>query len=233
MEVVKPMSYKCLFAVGVKRGYRIRHMDVVTAFLYGFLDEVIYVKQPHLFATGLDKVCKIIKALYRLKQAPHVWYKTLVKFLKKLRFFRLELDHGIFVSMDKQLYISVYVDDLLIFGSDIARLEDVQQKLRDRFKMTDLEDISHYLGMQVDHIVGERITLCQSIYLKKVLGRFKMSECKPASISIDPRVANTLLPYDGNADKKIIKWYQSAIGSLMWPAVHTCPDIAYLVGVLS
>ena len=61
------MSYKCLFAVRVKRGYRIRHMDVVTALLYGFLDEVIYV-QPHLFATELDKVCKLIKALYGLKQ---------------------------------------------------------------------------------------------------------------------------------------------------------------------
>ncbi len=100
-------------------------MDVITAFLYSFLDEVIYVEQLHLFATELDKVCTLIKALYGLKQAPHVWYKTLVEFLKKLRFIRLELDHGIFVSMDKQLYIAVYVDDLLIFGSDIARQEDV------------------------------------------------------------------------------------------------------------
>ena len=120
------MSYKCLFAVGVKRGHWIHQMDRVTAFLYGFLDEVIYVKQPHLFATELDKVCKLIKALYGLKQAPYVWYKNLVEFLKKLGFIWLELDHRIFVSMDKQLYIAVYVDDLLIFGSDIARLEDVQ-----------------------------------------------------------------------------------------------------------
>ncbi len=201
------MSYKCLFAMGVKRGYRICHIDVVTAFLYGFLDEVIYMKQPHLFATELDKVYTLIKPLYGLKQALHVWYKTLVEFLQKLRFMQLELDHGIFVSMDKQLYIAVYVDDLLIFGSDIACLKDVQQKLRDRFKMTDLRDISHYLGMQVDHFVGERITLCQSTYLKKILDRFKMTECKPASIPMDTGVANSLLPYDGNADKETIKWY--------------------------
>ena len=213
--VVKPMSYKCLFAVGVKRSYRIRHMDVVTAFLYGFLDEVIYVEQPHLFVTELDKVCKLIKALYGLKQAPHVWYKTLVKFLKKLGFTRLELDHGIFVSADKQLFIAVYVDDLLIFGSNLPRLEDVQQKLRDRFKMTDLGDVSHYLGMQVDHVIGKKITLCQSIYPKKVLDRFKMTEYKPASISIDPGVANSLLLYDSNADKETTKWYQSAIGSFI------------------
>lgn len=80
------MSYECLFAVGVKRGYRIHHMDVVTAFLYDFLDEVIYIEQPHLFSTELNTVCKLIKALYGLKQAPHVGYKTFVECLKKLGF---------------------------------------------------------------------------------------------------------------------------------------------------
>ena len=153
--------------------------------------------------------------------------------MKKLGFVRLELDHGIFISKDKQLFIAVYVDDLLLFGADISRLEDIQQKLRDRFKMTDLGDISHYLGMEVDYVVGEKITLCQSTYLKKVLDRFKMTGCKPATVPMNPGVANSLLPYDGNADKATIKWYQSAIGSLMWPAVHTRPDIAYSVGVLS
>ncbi len=231
--VVKPMSYKCLMAVGVRRKFRIRHMDVVTAFLYGFLDEVIYVEQPHLFEIDIDKVCKLLKALYGLKQAPHIWYKTLVEFLWKLGLQRLELDHGIFVSEDKQLFIAVYVDDLLLFGSDLSRLEQIQQSLRDRFKMTDLGDISHYLGMEVDYILGDKITLRQSTYLKKVLDRFDMTDCKPASLPMNPGVANSLQPFDGTADPKTIKWYQSAIGSLMWPAVHTRPDIAYSVGVLS
>ncbi len=119
------------------------------------------------------------------------------------------------MSADKQLFIAVYVDDLLIFGLNVFRLEDVQQRLWDQFKMTDLGDISHHLGMQVNHIVGEKITLCQNTYLKKVLDCFKMTECKPAFIPIDPGVANSLLPYNGNVDKNTIKWYQSAIGSLM------------------
>ncbi len=231
--VVKPMSYKCLFAVGVKRGYWIRHMDVITAFLYGFLDEVIYIEQPHSFTTKPDKVCKLIKALYGLKQALHVWYNILVEFLKKLRFVGLELDHGIFISKDKQVFISVYVNDLLFFRADISRLEDIQQKLHDRFKMTDLGDISYYLRMEVDDVVGEKITFSQSTYLKKMLDWFKMTECKPATVSMNLGVANSLLSYDVNTDKATIKWYQSVIGSFMWPAVHICPDIAYSVGVLS
>ena len=71
--VVKPMSYKCLFGISVKRGYKIRQMDVVTAFLYGFLDETIYVEQPHFFELNSDVVCRLRKALYGLKQAPQVW----------------------------------------------------------------------------------------------------------------------------------------------------------------
>ena len=120
--------------------------------------------------------------MYGLKQAPHVWYKTLVKFLKKLRFIRLELDHEIFVSADKQLLIAVYVNKLLFFVLDTARLEGVQQKLENRLKMTDLGDVSHYLEMQVDHIVSEKITLCQNIYLKKVLNCFKITKYKSTSV---------------------------------------------------
>ena len=99
--VVKPMSYKSLFVVRVKCSYRIYYINVVISFLYNFLNEVIYVKQPHFFILKLSIVCKLIKALYKLKQIPHVWYKTLVKFFKKLGFIQLKLNHEIFVSTDK------------------------------------------------------------------------------------------------------------------------------------
>lgn len=81
----------------------------------------------------------------------------------------------------------------------------MQQRLHDQFKMIDLGDISYYLKMQINQVVSKKITFCQSIYLKKVLNRFKLTKCKPASIPIDPRVANSLLSYNKNADKKIIK----------------------------
>ncbi len=99
----------------------------------------------------------------------------------------------------------MYVDDLFLFGANISGLEDIQQKLHYRFKMTDLGDISLYLGMEVDYVFGDKITLCQSSYLKKILERFKITRCKPATVFIKPGVANSLFFYDGNAQKATIK----------------------------
>ncbi len=119
------MSYKCLFRINVKCGYKIRQMDVVKAFLYGFLDKTIYGEQPYLFELNSDFVCRLRKALYRLKQATQVWYKTFDDFLKKIRLEHLELDHSVLVSQDRQIFLAFYVDDLLIFGSDDSRLIDI------------------------------------------------------------------------------------------------------------
>ncbi len=139
---------------------------MVTAFLYRFLDEVIYIEQPHLFVTELDNVCKLIRTLYRLKLAPSAWYKALVQFLKKLRFV---LDHRIFISKDKQLFIVVYVDDLLLFDADVFHLKDIQQKLHDWFKMTNLGDISHYLERKFDYVVAKKFSFAKVFISAKCL----------------------------------------------------------------
>ena len=88
------------------------------------------------------------------------------------------------------------MDDLLIFGSDDSRLIDIQDKLNARFRMTNLGEISHYLGMEVDVDVGKKIFLQQTIYLKKVLERFQMTDCKLTSVPMNPGIANSLLPFE-------------------------------------
>lgn len=87
--------------------------------------------------------------------------------------------------------------------------------------------------MQVNHIIGKKITFCQNTYLKKILDHFKMTECIPAFIPIDFGVANFLLPFNQNADKKTIKCYQLAIRSFMWLAIYIYLDIAYSIEILS
>lgn len=96
--------------ISAKRGYRIRQMDVITAFLYGFLFEEIFIIQPTMFEDGTSRVCLLRKALYGLKQSPRVWYQTLMDFLKKLGFHKTEADNILFVSSDKTIFIAVYVE---------------------------------------------------------------------------------------------------------------------------
>ncbi len=123
-----------MMGVSAKRSYRIRQMDVITAFSYGFFDKEICIMQPTMFEDSTTRVCFLKKALYGLKQAPQIWYQTLLDFLRKLDFHKTEEDHGLFVLADKTIFIAVYMDDLLLFGADIdLRIDDVIHNLKDRF----------------------------------------------------------------------------------------------------
>ena len=112
--VVKPISYKVLFAIAAALDLEIKQLDVKTAFLYGNIDEEIYVKQPKGQEDRSKRVYLLNKALYGLKQALCIWFFTLALFLKDFGFFPLSADLAVFCH--KNTYIAVYVDDMLIVG---------------------------------------------------------------------------------------------------------------------
>ncbi len=216
------------------RELQIRHMNVVTAFLYELLDEDVYVIQPHMFEFERDEdlVCKLKRALYDLKQASKMWYDIIHKFLIDLDFKRSNSDHAVFTKDD--IFLVMYVDDLLLFGLNLNHLQNIQNQLKQRFKMTNLRQLSHYLGMKI--IINsdrDQLMLIQSIYLKKMLNQFEMNEFKFVSISMKPEMINSLMSATKEADNVIVKWYQQLIESLMWSAMHIRPDLAYSVKVLS
>src|ERR1700675_3369889 len=126
-------------------------MNVVTAFLYGSIEEEVYVEPP--YGTRLndkdDKVCLLNKALYGLKQALRVWYKTLTQFLTSLGFTRSNYDFGLFYNKAEQTYITIYVDDLKIVGANDSVIFKIKEQLSNRFKMKDLRPATHYLGMKI------------------------------------------------------------------------------------
>lgn len=124
-SVVKPMSYKALFATAAARDFEIEQMDVKTALLYGSVEEEIYVYQPEGFDDGAGRVCRLNKALYGLKQSPRVWYQTLSDFLIDDGFEPLNADSSVFVKGS-------------MFGPDIADIEIVKAQLGGRFSMTNL-----------------------------------------------------------------------------------------------
>ncbi|SLM35089.1 gag-pol polyprotein [Lasallia pustulata] len=181
------MSYKAIFAIATALGLYVEQMNVKTAFLYGDINEEIYVEQSNGLDQILDKVCLLKKALYGLKQSPRICYNTLAEFLKGLGFHELSSDLGVFTQGN--YYVAVYVDDLLFVGHKKPEIKKVKQSLNKRFKMTDLGPCSYYLGMSIRRdLVNWALFLGQRAYLDKVICDFGMAECKPVSLPINPNI---------------------------------------------
>ena len=131
-------------------------MDIKTAFLYGNMEETIYVTQPIGFeAGGKHKVYKLKKALYGLKQSPRVWYNTLAAFLKELGFEPIAANYSVFGN--GTTIITIYIDDILLAGPNKQEIQRIKDKLHERFEMTDLGECRYYLGMTVTRDRANRI----------------------------------------------------------------------------
>ncbi|GJT68383.1 retrovirus-related pol polyprotein from transposon TNT 1-94 [Tanacetum coccineum] len=112
-------------------GFLVYQMDINSAFLYGTIEEEVYVTQPPGFKDPdhPDKVYKVVKALYGLHQAPRAWYETLANYLLSNRFKRGKIDQTLFIKKQKGdiLLLQVYVDDI-IFGSTNKELSEILKK---------------------------------------------------------------------------------------------------------
>ena len=98
--------------------------------------------------------------------------------------------------------------------------------------MINLDEISHYLGIKIN-ITDDFISICQIIYIKKILNHFKMFNCNPVSTPMMIDLLSTLGPSITDASSSQKEWYQSAIESLIWLSQHTQPDISFAVAILS
>ena len=192
-------------------------MNIVTVYLFRFLNEKVYIQQSTLMKDSIIRVCLLKKALYDLKQFIWVWYQTLQNFLQKLNFRCVNTDHDLFVFNDKFIYIAIYVNNILFFSAlNNLRVLEVMQKLWDHFQITDLDEVSHYLDIKIDNNIKNKIiTLHQSTYLKKVIERYNIKNITLTKISILSEILNSLNSNLNQASKKTIMWYQSAVEALM------------------
>ena len=228
--VVKPISYKAIFALAAALDQELEQMDIKTAFLYGNVEETIYVTQPIGFESG-NKVCKLKKALYGLKQSPRVWYNTLAAYLKELGFEPISADYLVFT--DGTTIIAIYVNDILIAGPDKRRIQRIKDQLYERFKITNLGECHYYLGMTVTRDRANRILrLGQAGYIQKFITEYGMWECKGTPTPMGTK-KYSVAKEDFQATKASRTAYQSAVGSLIYAMLGTRPDIAYAVSVVS
>jgi transposase InsO family protein len=240
--VVRFSSLRAILAIAAAKDYEVHQMDVKTAFLNGDLDEDIYMHQPdgHSASGGEQQqlVWKLEKSLYGLKQAGRAWNKTMDAALIGMGFRPTHSDSCVYVMRDDSsvMYLLVYVDDLLLVASDSAQLTSVKAQLSSRFEMKDMGEAQFILGVQITRDrARRRLYLSQAEYIRTVLERFDMLECKPAAspMATGVKLLKTQLASgaSGSIDSTVMDStpYASAVGALMYAALVTRPDIAFAV----
>ena len=129
-----------------------------------------------------------------------MWFETLADFLTKLGLYPSEYNPAVFISDAKDLFLLIYVNNLLIFSANTAKIDSLKAELSKRFKISDLGPILYYLGMEVD-VTNNSIIIRQITYLKKVLARFQIENYNAKSILIEPGFPASCLPFNGQASK--------------------------------
>ena len=176
-------SIQILLSIAASLDYEIWQMDVKTAFLNGHLDESIYMVQPEGFvAKGYEqKVCKLLRSIYGLKQASRSWNLRFDETIKTYGFEKNVDEPCVYKLIDnhKVVFLVLYVDDILLIGNDVEKLSNVKKWLAEQFQMKDLGEASYVLGIQIIRDRSKKLlALSQASYIDKVLARFSMQNSK-------------------------------------------------------
>jgi hypothetical protein len=225
--VVKPTTVCLVLAIAVSNYWQIRQLDVHNAFLNGSLQEVVYMQQPTGFVDPAlpTHVCRLHKSLYGLKQAPRAWYKRLSDFLLSVGFRASKVDTSLFILKVNHdiCYLLVYVDDILLTGSNSSLLQSLITLLSSEFKLRDLGSAHYFLGIEVTP-TSMGLMLTQHKYALNILSRADMSTCKPVDTPVSAS-KNGLLPSEPFSDSTRFRQIVDALQYL----IFTRPDICYAV----
>lgn len=230
--VTRLETVRLLLALAAKNSWEVHHLDVKTAFLNGDIKEEVYVTQPEGFIKeGQENlVYRLTKALYGLRQAPRAWYAKLNSCLESLGFMRCPYEHAVYTKRvdEESLIVGVYVDDLLVTGTNVSLITSFKKQMSGKFDMSDMGKLSYYLGIEVKQ-GDDYIQLKQSGYARKVIERAGMVGCNPTKFPMDPKLQ---INKDENGTPVDPTMLKSMVGGLRY-LVHTRPDVAYSVGIVS
>ncbi|KAI3513141.1 hypothetical protein L1887_20467 [Cichorium endivia] len=239
--VAKIKSIRIMLAIAAFHDYEIWQMDVKTAFLNGKLTEDVYMNQPEGFVDTKhpDKVCKLERSIYGLKQASRSWNLCFLEKVKEFGFSRSEDESCVYVKASGSIvtFLVLYVDDILLMGNDIPTLQDVKAWLGKCFAMKDLGEAAYILGIRILRDRKRKlIGLSQCTYLEKVLKRFNMENSKRGELPIqsNTKLSKTQSP---STDEEIAEMsrvpYASAVGSIMYAMTCTHPDVSFALSMVS
>ena len=242
---VRLESFHTLLHIAASLGWDIQHFDIKTAFLHGILpkDETMYMEQPPGFeAPGKeDWVMKLMKSIYGMKQASRVWNTMFDKAVKGWGFRRLPSEWCIYWRQTSTgtIIFAVHVDDIISIASNPDENEVFKSLLKDKWDITDLGPAKFALGIAISRdLLAGTISISQTALIDRVVDQFNQRDAHPVDT---PMVAGIQLQRPNKNDPtppEVTAWaartpYRSLVGSLMYIAIGTRPDIAYAVGRLT
>jgi hypothetical protein len=238
--VSKKDSFRIVMALVGHYDLELHQMDVKTVFLNGDLQENVYMAQPKGFAIeGKEHMgCRLKKSIYGLKQMSRQWYLKFDEVIKKFGFVKNQVDNCVYIKIKGSMFIILilYVDDILLASTNKNLLHETKGFLSSNFDMKDLGDASYVLGIEIhrDRTKGV-LELSQKAYIEKVLKRYNMHECSTTHVPFmkGGKLGTFQSPRNQleiNEMKSIP--YASAVGSIMYVQVCTCPDLAFVTGLL-
>ncbi|KAK3021003.1 hypothetical protein RJ639_045468 [Escallonia herrerae] len=229
--IAKMVSVRVFLAVAVIKNWELHQIDINNAFLHGDLHEEVYIRPPPGFSpSSPNKVLRLRKSLYGLRQSPRNWFAKLSTALRSYGFLQSHADHTLFTYRKWDVFLSVlvYVDDLILAGNNSTACSLFKKYLNDCFKLKDLGPLKYFLGIEAAR--GPRgLFLSQRKYELDILSEFSLSASKPAAF---PMEQNHGLALDGGPLLSDPGPYRRLIGRLVYLTI-TRPDICYAVHVLS
>lgn len=237
-SVMRYCTFRVLAAHCAANDLEMDHVDIDTAFLNEDLEEDVYTHLPRFITDifpelkGKRAYLKLRKSLYGLKQASAVWLKAVKEFFKSIGLESSDAaDPNLFVG--RGVMILLFVDDMLICGKK-EEVAKVKKEILEHWDGKDLGPVDTFVGFEVERDrVNKKLRIHQSSYTTRILQRFGMDKCNPATL---PFPAGTVLRKNEDEeplDRENTTVYRQIVGSLIYLSNNTRPDISYAVGQLA
>ena len=229
--VVKPATVRLVLSLAAQHRWSLRQLDVSNAFLHGFLKERVYMRQPIGFIDPQypTHVCSLQKSLYGLRQAPRAWFEKFSTHLLTLGFIASQSDSSLFIFRHGTtvLYLLLYVDDIILTGSNPDAITALITALASAFELKDLGRLTYFLSLQIDYRTTG-LFVHQTKYATDILTRHNMITAKPCSSPFVP-----LSQTSSNDSPLLLDPYafRSLVGALQY-LTFTRPDLSYAVNSL-
>lgn len=223
-------TFRALMAITAYFDLDTEQLDAVNAFTNSRIDEEVYVRCADGYKEQ-GKCWKLNRALYGLRRSPLLWFRDFSETLIGLGLVQVPEAQCLFVS--SKIIVFFYVDDICILSHPNHKAEAIEfrTKLMEAYEFCKIGELQWFLGIRIiQDRTHKTLWLCQDSYIDKITTTYRVSSTRTIKT---PMVNDSLLPFDGQADKQQIHLYQQKVGSVNYAAVVTRPDVSRTTQKLS